>query len=206
MGFYNRYILPTFLNCACGTKPMRYQRQKVVPLAKGVVLEIGIGSGLNLPFYKDSQVEKIWGLDPSEELNHMARKVASSIDIDVDFLMSGAEEIFLPSDSVDTVLITYTLCTIPDANSAIQEMKRVLKPSGKMIFCEHGLAPDKNVANWQERISPFWKKIAGGCLLNRNIPNLIEENGFKIQKLETMYLPSTPKIAGFNYWGKALPN
>ena len=120
--------------------------------------------------------------------------------------MSGAEEIFLPSDSVDTVLITYTLCTIPDANSAIQEMKRVLKPSGKMIFCEHGLAPDKNVANWQERISPFWKKIAGGCLLNRNIPNLIEENGFKIQKIETMYLPSTPKIAGFNYWGKALPN
>ena len=203
MSLYDKYILPRLLNCACSAKPMIYQRQKVVPQAEGNVLEVGIGSGLNLPFYDKSKVKKIWGLDPSEELNRMASKVATEENLEVDFIISGAENIPLPDDHVDTVLITYTMCTIPEVEQANQEMKRVLKPGGKMIFCEHGKAPDPNIHKWQNRVNPFWKKIAGGCNLNRDIPDLIEASGFKLEKLETMYLPSTPKVAGYNYWGYA---
>lgn len=202
MGFYDKYILPTFLNCACGTKPMQYQRKKIVPLAKGDVLEIGIGSGLNLPFYDLAKINKIWGLDPSEELNSMAKRVARHVDADVELMIGGAEEIPLPENSVDTILLTYTLCTIPKVNDSIKEIERVLKPSGSMLFCEHGLAPDEKVAKWQQRLNPYWKKIAGGCNLNRDIPKIIQDSSFKITKLETMYLPSTPKFAGFNYWGE----
>ena len=205
MSLYDKYILPRLLNCACSARPMIYQRQKVVPQAEGNVLEVGIGSGLNLPFYDKSKVKKIWGLDPSEELNRMASKVATEENLEVDFIISGAENIPLPDDHVDTVLITYTMCTIPEVEQANQEMKRVLKPGGKMIFCEHGKAPDPNIHKWQNRVNPFWKKIAGGCNLNRDIPDLIEASGFKLEKLETMYLPSTPKIAGYNYWGYAKP-
>lgn len=203
MNFYDKYILPSLINCGCGTKPMRYQRQKIVPLAEGSVLEIGIGSGLNLPFYDLGKINKIWGLDPSKELNNMAKNISTTIDVEVDFIIGGAEEIPLPDNSVDTVLLTYTLCTIAEVKDSIREMERVLKTSGRMLFCEHGLAPDEKVVRWQERLSPYWKKIAGGCHLNRNIPKIIEDSKFKIVKLESMYLPKTPKFAGFNYWGEA---
>ena len=205
MSLYDKYILPRVLNCACSSKPMVYQRQKVVPLAEGDILEVGIGSGLNLPFYDKSKVNKIWGLDPSKELNRMASKVAAEENLEIDFLISGAEHIPLPDDHVDTILITYTMCTIPEVEQANEEMKRVLKPGGKMIFCEHGKAPDPNIHKWQNRINPLWKKIAGGCNLNRDIPALIKTSGFKLENLEKMYLPSTPKIAGYNYWGYAKP-
>ena len=203
MNFYDKYILPSLINCACGTKPMRYQRQKIVPLAEGSVLEIGIGSGLNLPFYDLGKINKIWGLDPSKELNNMAKNISTTIDVEVDFIIGGAEEIPLPDNSIDTVLLTYTLCTIAEVKDSIREMERVLKASGRMLFCEHGLAPDEKVVKWQERLNPFWKKIAGGCHLNRNIPEIIEDSKFKIVKVESMYLPRTPKFAGFNYWGEA---
>lgn len=203
MSFYDKYILPSFLNCACGSKPIKYQRSKVVPLAEGVVLEVGIGSGLNIPYYDSTKISAIIGLDPSEELNNMAKKVAADNGIEVDFILGSAEAIPLPDNHVDSVLVTYTLCTIPDALSASKEMRRVLKPDGKMIFCEHGLAPDAGVAKWQARIDPYWEKIAGGCHLNRDIPQLIQSAGFNIQSMEQMYLPSTPKFAGYNYWGVA---
>jgi len=203
MSLYDKYILPSFLNCACGSKPINYQRQKVVPLADGIILEVGIGSGLNIPFYDRAKVEKLIGLDPSPELNAMAQKMADQHDLEVEFLLSGAENIPLPDDHVDTVLVTYTMCTIPDALSANKEMLRVLKPGGRMIFCEHGLAPDAKVSKWQSRIDPFWGKIAGGCHLNRDIPELIRRAGFQIQTMDEMYLPSTPKFAGYNYWGIA---
>ena len=203
MNFYDKYILPSFLNCACGSKPIKYQRSKVVPMAEGVVLEVGIGSGLNIPYYDSSKVNRVIGLDPSEELNAMAKKVAADKGLEVEFILSGAESILLPDDHVDTVLVTYTMCTIPDALSANKEMRRVLKPGGKLIFCEHGLAPDGGVAKWQARIDPYWEKIAGGCHLNRDIPQLIQAAGFEIQSMEQMYLPSTPKFAGYNYWGVA---
>ena len=204
MSFYDKYILPHFLNCACGSKPIVYQREKVVPMAEGLVLEVGIGSGLNIPFYDTSKVNKILGLDPSEELNRMALKVAEDKGIPVEFILGGAEAIPLPDNHVDTVLVTYTMCTIPEVAAANKEILRVLKPEGKMIFCEHGLAPDANVLKWQNRIDPYWKKIAGGCHLNRNIPALITEAGFEIESMEQMYLPSTPKFAGYNYWGTAV--
>ena len=133
----------------------------------------------------------------------MAKKAAHNNEIKIDFLIECAEEIKLPSQSIDTVLITYTLCSIPNPNDALKEMKRVLKHDGKILFCEHGAAPDLNVFKWQNRINPLWGKLFGGCNINRDIPSIILNSGFKINNLEQMYLPSTPKIVGYNYWGSA---
>lgn len=206
MGLYDKYIVPRFINSkfACGAPPIAYQRKKVVPLAEGRVLEIGIGTGLNLEHYDASRVEKVIGLDPSEESWRIAGKRAEGLGFDVEFIGLPGEEIPLEANSVDTVLVTYALCTIPDTRSALEGMRRVLRPGGKLIFCEHGCAPDHEVEVWQNRINPVWKKLAGGCNLNRKIPNLLEEGGFKVQNLETMYLPNTPRFAGFNYWGTAV--
>ncbi len=204
MSLYDKYVLPKFLNCACGSNPVAWQRQKVVPLVEGKVLEIGIGSGLNLPFYDKSKIDELWGLDPSEGLSDMAKKVADSENIEVNFISSGAEEIPLPDKYFDSVLITYTMCTIPEVARANREIKRVLKTGGKLIFCEHGEAPDENIRKWQKRINPFWGKLAGGCNIDRKIPTLIQNSGFEIVELEEMYLPKTPKIVGYNYWGYAV--
>lgn len=203
MSFYNKYILPKVLNCACASKPINYQRDKIVPLAEGVVLDVGIGSGLNIPFYNKTKIKQLYGLDPSKELLDIAKSVAKKENLEIEFLECGAESIPLPDKSIDTVLITYTMCTIPDVALSNSEIIRVLKDDGKLLFCEHGLAPDKNIAKWQKRINPLWSKIAGGCNLNRDIPNLISSSGFKISNMEEMYLPSTPKFAGYNYWGVA---
>ena len=205
MSFYEKYILPRFLNCACASEPITYQRKKVVPLAEGKILEVGIGSGLNLPFYEKSKIEEIWGIDPSEELNVMAKKVAIEEGMNVNFITSSAEDIPFPNDYFDTVLITYTMCTIPSVLKANKEIRRVLKRSGKMIFCEHGVSPDENIKKWQKRLNSIWGKIAGGCNINRNIPVLIKSSGFKIVEMDEMYLPKTPRIAGYNYWGYAKP-
>ena len=203
MSFYDKYILPKVLNCTCASKPIRYQRDKIVPLAEGVVLDVGIGSGLNIPFYNKSKINYLYGLDPSKELLDIAKSIANEKQLEVDFLQCSAESIPLPDRSIDTVLITYTMCTIPDVALSNSEIMRVLKDDGKLLFCEHGLAPDKNIAKWQKRINPLWGKIAGGCNLNRDIPKLISSSGFKISNMEEMYLPSTPKFAGYNYWGVA---
>ena len=204
MSLYEKYVLPKFLNCACGSKPVSYQRKKVVPLAEGKVLEVGIGSGLNLPFYDKAKIDEIWGLDPSEQLSEMAKQVADEESMEVKFISSGAEDIPLPDNYFDCVLVTYTMCTIPEVQRANQEIRRVLKDDGKMIFCEHGEAPDQNIRKWQNRINPFWGKLAGGCNINRKIPSLIQDSGFDIIEMEEMYLPNTPKIAGYNYWGYAV--
>jgi ubiquinone/menaquinone biosynthesis C-methylase UbiE len=203
LSFYNKYILPKVLNCACASKPINYQRDKIVPLAEGVVLDIGIGSGLNIPFYNKTKIKQLYGLDPSKELLDIAKSVAKKENLEIEFLECGAESIPLLDKSIDNVLITYTMCTIPDVALSNSEIIRVLKDDGKLLFCEHGLAPDKNIAKWQKRINPLWSKIAGGCNLNRDIPNLISSSGFKISNMEEMYLPSTPKFAGYNYWGVA---
>lgn len=203
MGFYEKRILPFILNAAMDQKPIRYQRKKVVPHAEGRILEIGIGSGLNLSFYDPTKVEKIWGLDPSAELRVYAEKEAAKVPFDVEFIGLDAEEIPLDDASVDTVLMTYTLCTIPDPVTALKGMRRVLKPGGKLIFCEHGKAPDESVQRWQNRLNPIWKKIGGGCNLNRKIPMLIEEGGFNVADLDTMYIPG-PRPMTFNYWGSAV--
>ena len=201
MGLYDRYILPKFLNCACGSKPINYQRQKVVPLAKGKVLDIGIGSGLNIPFYNSDKIDKVIGIDPSHELIELAKELANDSKASIELVIGSAESIPYPDNFFDTVLVTYTMCTIPNVAIANKEMWRVLKDDGRLIFCEHGLAPDKKISKWQNRIDPFWGKIAGGCHLNRDIQKLITDAGFSFESLDKMYIPSTPKFAGYNYWG-----
>lgn len=203
MGFYDKHILAPFINCACGTKPITYQRKKVVPLCTGRVLEVGMGSALNLPFYDPAKVEFVWGLEPSEAMRAKAAPNIAASPIEVKLLDLPGEQIPLDSDSVDTVLLTYTLCTIPDWRAALKQMRRVLKPGGRLIFTEHGQAPDACVHRWQDRINPLWKKLAGGCNLNRPIPELLRTSGFDIVELNQMYLPSTPRLFGFNYWGIA---
>ena len=203
MSFYEKYVLPKVLNCTCGSKPIKLQREKIVPLAYGKVLEIGIGSGLNIPFYNHSVIDEFHALEPSKELCEMAIEVAQQNNVEVKLHQCGAENIPLPENYFDTVLITYTMCTIPDVLKANKEILRVLKKEGRLLFCEHGLSPDIKIANWQSRLNFLWGKIAGGCNLNRDIPALIESSGFKIIELEEMYLPSTPKFAGYNYWGTA---
>ena len=201
MSLYNKYILPKFLNCACGSKPINYQRQKIVPLAKGKVLDIGIGSGLNIPFYNSDKIDKVIGIDPSHELIELAKELANDSKASIDLVIGSAESIPYPDNFFDTVLVTYTMCTIPNVAIANKEMWRVLKDDGRLIFCEHGLAPDKKISKWQNRIDPFWGKIAGGCHLNRDIQKLITDAGFSFESLDKMYIPSTPKFAGYNYWG-----
>ncbi len=202
MSLYSKYILPKVVHLTCSIKPAMRQREKVVPLARGRVLEIGIGSGLNLPYYDASKVTKLWGLDPSPEMTRMAEKAARSARFDVEFIGLPGEEIPLEDDSVDTVLMTYTLCTILDTEQALRQMARVLKPGGEFIFCEHGAAPDPSVRRWQDRLTPIWKRLGGGCHLNRAIPNLITQGGFRISEIHTMYLPGW-RPATFNYWGRA---
>ena len=204
MGFYDKYLMPRFINCACGTKPIMKQREKVVPLARGTVLEIGIGTGLNLPFYDAGKVERLIGLDPSEESWKLAGKRAAKLGFEVEFIGLPGEEIPLPDASVDTVLVTFALCTIPDPVRALQGMARVLRSGGSLVFCEHGRAPDERVRTWQDRLNPLWRRMAGGCNLNRDIPQLLGAGGFSVASLQTAYLPGTPKIAGFNYWGSAV--
>jgi ubiquinone/menaquinone biosynthesis C-methylase UbiE len=204
MRLYDRYILPVVLNAAMSTKPIRYQRKKVVPRAQGRVLEIGFGAGHNLPFYDASKVTHLWALEPSKEMRERAAERVSQSSIPLEFLDLPSEEIPLGNEEADTILITYTLCTIPDVTKALGEMRRVLKPGGKMIFCEHGEAPDADVRKWQERLTPAWKFIGGGCHVGRPIPKMIVDSGFRIEGMETMYLPGTPRFAGFNYWGDAV--
>ena len=204
MGIYKKYILPRVVHYTCGHKPLMKQREKVVPLAEGKVLEIGIGSGLNLPFYSAEQVQHVWGLDPSPEMLALARKNLDTVEFAVEFIEASAEEIPLDDEIVDTVLVTYTLCTVPQTLLALGEIHRVLRRQGKLIFCEHGEAPDVKVKLWQDRLNPLWKGISGGCNLNRPIPSLLKEAGFKIQGMESRYLPGW-KPASFNYWGTASP-
>jgi ubiquinone/menaquinone biosynthesis C-methylase UbiE len=202
MGFYDKHLLPRLVHLTCGLKPAMKQRQKVVPLAHGHVLEIGIGSGLNIPFYDASRVQHLWGLDPSAEMWAIAQKNAEEHHLEAEFIQSGAETIPLPSRSADTVVMTYTMCTIPEVESALTEIRRVLKPGGQLLFCEHGQAPDEDVRRWQNRLNPLWRTLAGGCNLNRPIGELLERAGFNSPDLQTMYIPGW-KPACFNYWGRA---
>ncbi|MEH6567922.1 MAG: class I SAM-dependent methyltransferase [Halioglobus sp.] len=203
MGFYDKHVLPRFINCACGTKPIMKQREKVLPLASGTVLEIGIGTGLNLPLYDAARVDRVIGVDPSEDSWRLAADRVASVDFPVEFVGLPGEQIPLDENSVDTVMVTYSLCTIPDPIKALEGMARVLRPGGKLVFCEHGMAPDANILKWQNRINPWWMKLAGGCHLNRDIPALVGAGGFVIDEVREMYLPSSPRIASYNYWGTA---
>jgi ubiquinone/menaquinone biosynthesis C-methylase UbiE len=198
MGFYSKHILPHCLNMACGIGPIEKQRAKIVPLAKGDVVEIGIGSGLNLPFYDATKVRSVTGIDPDEALWKTAQNRCEAATFPVKRLGLSGESIPLDDATADTVLVTYSLCTIPDPIAALKEMKRLLKPDGEILFCEHGQAPDARVARWQSRIDLIWKRVAGGCHSGRNIPQLFDAAGLKIVSLEQMYIPG-PKVLSYNY-------
>jgi len=202
MGLYGKYVLPRVVHLACSARPNMRQREKLVPLASGRVLEVGMGSGLNLSFYDARRVTKVWGLEPSPEMSKMASAAVEAVAFDVEFVSAGGEQIPLDSESFDTVLMTFTLCTIPDAERALMEIARVLKRGGQLLFCEHGAAPDAGVRRWQNRINPLWRRLAGGCHLNRDIPGLIRRGGFEITRMDTMYIPGW-RPASFNYWGAA---
>jgi ubiquinone/menaquinone biosynthesis C-methylase UbiE len=202
LGIYAKYFLPRLLNSAMKAPAMSSIRARLVPLAKGRVLEIGIGSGLNLPFYqKDVSVV---GIDPSLELQTLARGVADDANLDVQFIAQSAESIPAESNSFDCAVLTWTLCTIPDPEQALNEIHRVLKPGSKVIFAEHGRSPDAQVARWQDRVNPFWNVIGGGCNLNRPMGRLIGENGFKFEAFSEGYDIPGPRIATYTYSGVAI--
>jgi ubiquinone/menaquinone biosynthesis C-methylase UbiE len=188
MNWYDRHILPHLIDIACGMGAVMKTRAQVVPLAEGRVLEIGIGSGLNLSFYDPAKVSAIVGVDPSAEMQKLAQQRAAQISIPVEMIALELGQIRAADASFDSIVCTFTLCTIPDAHAALKEMRRVLKPGGKLLFSEHGLAPDLPVVRWQNRLTPIWKPLAGGCHLNRDIPALLRASGFHIEQIESRYL------------------
>ena len=203
MNFYDRYILPPLTHCACSSALLARQRAAVVPDASGNVLEIGIGSALNLAYYDATRVGSLTGVDPSRQLLAMARRRCSRAAFPVRLVPATAECLPLADASMDSIVVTFSLCTIPDVAAALREMRRVLKPGGRLLFCEHGLAPDAGVQRWQRWLDPMWGKLAGGCHLTRDIPRLLEDGHFRCDDLETGYLRAAPRFAGFIYRGSA---
>jgi ubiquinone/menaquinone biosynthesis C-methylase UbiE len=204
VGFYSDKVLPHILHYACAPKPIRKQRRKVVPRARGRVLEIGMGSGHNLRYYDRERVDLVWGLEPSAAMRRLAGPRVAEAPFEVRFLDLPGEEIPLEDDSVDTVLSTYTLCSIPDRPRALEQMRRVLKPGGELLFLEHGEAPDEAIRRRQQRFNPIWSRLFGGCTLDQAIPELIAAAGFEISDLEAMYVPGVPmKFAAYEFWGVA---
>ena len=204
-GLWDRYVVPPLISCACATKPIMKQREKIVPEAEGVVLEIGCGSGANFDLYDPSKVKHLYAIEPAEGMVKRAQRTWSDAQRETpcDIHCCGAEAIPLDDKSVDTAVVTFVLCTIPDWQAALGELRRVLKPGGKVLFSEHGLAPDEGVAKWQRRVEPVWKRLAGGCHLTRDTKEMLTQSGFAVEDHHTMYLPNTPKISGFAAWGHA---
>lgn len=203
MSFYEDRILPHIIDRACSMGQIMKLRSHVVPQARGRVLEVGMGSAINMEFYNSDKVEMVYGLEPSEGMRRKAQPNLARSPIKVEWLDLPGEKIPLNDESVDTIVLTFTLCTIPDWQTALQQMWRVLKPGGELLFLEHGESPHDSTRKWQHRITPGWKKLAGGCHLNRNIADLIRHAGFEIVDLENLYVPKAPKIAGYIYKGRA---
>jgi ubiquinone/menaquinone biosynthesis C-methylase UbiE len=203
MGFYRNQIVPFLIDLAMRQRNLVAYRTRVVSAAEGHVLEIGIGSGRNLPFYS-GKVTRVIGLDPSPRLLSMARANSSGDSTRCEFIDGSAEAIPLQNESVDTVVTTWTLCSIPDAQTALRETRRILKPSGRLLFAEHGRAPDPRVRWWQDHLTPAWKRLAGGCHLNRAIEKLIEGAGFQFDRFESGYMHG-PNPMTFMYEGSARP-
>lgn len=200
---YDRFVLPKLLKCACSSKPVMKQRAKVVPRAEGKVLELGIGMGLNLALYDADKVTSVTGVDPAAELRAVAKAAPRDPRLTVTVEDGTAEALPFEAASFDCVVCTFTLCSVQTPAKALSEARRVLKPGGRLLFCEHGLAPDPGVAKWQRRVEPVWKAIAGGCHLTRPITTAIKAAGFKVERRDSMYIPGTPRIAGWSEWGEA---
>tara|TARA_R110002126_G_scaffold49096_2_gene136107 strand:- start:1588 stop:2205 length:618 start_codon:yes stop_codon:yes gene_type:complete len=203
MNPYDRYVLPRLIDAACGMGDVMARRAELVPRAQGDVLEIGIGTGLNLRYYDPEKVRRIVGVDPAAQMQTLARKRAAEISIPVEMVAVGADGIDAPDESFDSIVMTFTLCSIADPLPALTEMRRVLKPGAQLLFCEHGLAPDLSVQRWQHRLTPWWKPVAGGCHLNRAISSLLHQARFTLDELHTGYI-SGPRPMTYLYQGVAL--
>ena len=204
MGLYADRILPRVIDLACRSGDIERERRRVVPHASGRVLEVGMGPALNLPYYDRGNIEFVWGLEPNPGMRALAEPRIEASGLDVRWLDLPGEEIPLEDDSVDTVVLTFTLCTIAEWEPALGQMRRVLRPGGRLLFVEHGESPDDSVRSWQHRIDPIWTRVAGGCHITRRIPELIEASGFSIVDLEEGYSPG-PKISAYLYRGSAVP-
>ncbi len=201
MGIYAKHILPRLIDLAMRSKVVDVERARLLPTASGRVLEVGIGSGLNLPFYR-STVQTLYGLDPSLELWHLGVGRVARAPFPIEFVRASAEHIPTPDESFDTVVSTFTLCSVADPVAALREMRRVLRPHGRLLFVEHGRSPDARVRAWQDRLTPIWKRLAGGCHLNRTIDELIREAGFAISWTETGYIEG-PRLFTYRVRGEA---
>ena len=203
---YDSLVLPRLVDWACGVETVTEQRERIVPRARGRVLELGIGSGRNLPLYDPERVDAVWGVDPSPELYRMAERRAAELPFPVRFFVRPADRpgLAMGAGSVDTVVVTYALCTIPDPGTALAEARRVLAPDGELLFAEHGRSPDPEVRRWQERVTPAWRRMAGGCRLDRDPVAFPTAAGFRVTELDTGYLPGW-KPASWHYLGVAVP-
>jgi ubiquinone/menaquinone biosynthesis C-methylase UbiE len=202
--WYDQHILPWLIDIACGLPTVQSRRRALVPQARGRVLEIGMGTGRNLPFYQRSQITQLVGVDPALQMHRLARRRSQRAGLEVALVGLSAERLPLPDESFDTVVCTYTLCSIPDPAAALHEVRRVLKPGGQFLFCEHGRSPDPATARWQQRIEPLWKPLAGGCHLTRNVPLLLRDAGLQAN-VEQGYIGG-PKVLTYHYWGQASKN
>ncbi|MCG7391765.1 class I SAM-dependent methyltransferase [Microvirga sp. ACRRW] len=203
MNLYSRYIGPKFVSCLCSMDDITAERERVIPLARGVVLEIGMGPGLNLRFYNPLNVTRVIGVDPNDDFLHLGEARHRSSHVPVEIVRAPAEALPLGDDTIDTAVITYTLCSVDDPEMALKEIRRVLKPEGRVLFLEHGLSPEEDVARWQRRLNPIWRSLAVGCNLTRPVAELLRRSGFSIQDMEEYYLGGAPRVLGFHCRGIA---
>ncbi|WP_247715206.1 class I SAM-dependent methyltransferase [Qipengyuania mesophila] len=201
--WYDRHIMPRLITAACGQEGIENRRKQVVPLAQGRVFELGCGGGLNQALYDPAQITSFSGIDPHEKLLDGARARAREKGWEADIRHGVGEDIPFASGSFDTVVCTYTLCSVEDPGAVLAEMWRILAPGGRLLFLEHGRAPDAGVARWQERFEPVWKPLAGGCHLTRPIGASLRGAGFAVEPLGQAYLEKTPKVLGWMEWGVA---
>jgi ubiquinone/menaquinone biosynthesis C-methylase UbiE len=202
MGFYERRILPHIIDLAMDTEVLKEERTRCLQEVKGVVLEIGFGTGLNLPHYPRT-VTKVVGVDPSEMSARLARKRIAASPFPVETIGLSAEKLPVLDGSFESIVSTFTLCTIPDVGGGLLEIRRALSPSGRFYFVEHGRSEEPHVERWQHRLNAINKRLLGGCNLTRPISALIEQAGFEIERLEKSYMKDAPKFAGFLYRGVA---
>ncbi len=201
--WYDKHLLPRLITFACGQGQIMKRRSQLVPLASGDVFELGCGGGLNQEFYQTSLVSSFSGIDPHGGLLDRARAQAAVKGWRADIREGVGESIPFSSGRFDTVVCTYTLCSVDDPAQVMSEMRRILKPGGRLLFLEHGRAPDASVAKWQDRIEPMWKRIGGGCHLTRPIGSALRGAGFDVEPLGQGYLPKSPRPFSWNEWGIA---